>query len=249
MMDAVVGPQSVSRAVEGEGRVSDAVGAASDDCAEVGRIVKKPGDFAVAKHDVAHAPIAIAGLDRQNDPAERHRAHFRPARIAQRDQIDVLAPRRSAEGPARRAHQTIDHASHSVVPATPVVVSCGASPPMDLDIALDLKAELGEGPIWDPERQRLLFVDIMRGAVHVFDPSSGEDTIYDVGQPVSAITPTVRQDWLLAVRDGFMRLDPDTGATTLVAGVEIDNTDNRMNDGYCDARGRFWAGTLSMRRQ
>jgi sugar lactone lactonase YvrE len=122
-------------------------------------------------------------------------------------------------------------------------------PAVDVAIALDLKAELGEGPIWDSERQRLLFVDIMRGAVHVFDPSTGEDTIYEVGQPVGAITPTVRHDWLLAVRDGFMRLDPETGATALVTGVETDQPDNRMNDGYCDARGRFWAGTLSMRRQ
>ena len=35
--------------------------------------------------------------------------------------------------------------------------------------------------------------------------------------------------------------------TTRVATVEADIPDNRMNDGYVDARGRFWAGTMNMR--
>src|SRR6266849_3644875 len=49
---------------------------------------------------------------------------------------------------------------------------------MDVDIALDLRAELGEGPVWDVERQRLLFVNILHGEVHAFDPSTGEDAIF-----------------------------------------------------------------------
>ena len=39
-----------------------------------------------------------------------------------------------------------------------------------IELALDARAELGEGPIWDADRARLLFVDIMRGHVHEFDP-------------------------------------------------------------------------------
>jgi sugar lactone lactonase YvrE len=54
---------------------------------------------------------------------------------------------------------------------------------------------------------------------------------------------------MTAVRDGFMRLDPATGATRLAAIVEDDKPDNRMNDGYCDARGRFWAGTMSTKHE
>jgi sugar lactone lactonase YvrE len=117
---------------------------------------------------------------------------------------------------------------------------------MNIDIALDVRVDLGEGPIWDVERQRLLFVDIMQGGLHVFDPSSGGDRVYDIGQAVSAVTPTVRGDWMAAVKDGFLRVDPTTGATTPAAAVEHDRPDNRMNDGYCDPRGRFWAGTMSM---
>jgi sugar lactone lactonase YvrE len=120
---------------------------------------------------------------------------------------------------------------------------------VDLEIALDVRADLGEGPIWDAERQRLLFVNIMRGEVHAFDPATGVDDIIAVDQPVGAVTPSVRGDWIIAARDGFLRLDPSTGATSLLAAVEEDHPENRMNDGYCDARGRFWAGTLSMLRR
>jgi sugar lactone lactonase YvrE len=120
---------------------------------------------------------------------------------------------------------------------------------MDIELALDVKAELGEGPIWDAARQRLLFVDIMLGHVHEFDPVTGVDAIFEVGQPTGAVTPTARGDWLVAARDGFFRLNRATGATILFAIVEADRQDNRMNDGYCDARGRFWAGTMSMTHQ
>ena len=120
---------------------------------------------------------------------------------------------------------------------------------MQVELILDVKVELGEGPIWDQSRQRLLFVDIMRGDVHEFDPATGADSVFEVGAPVGAVTPTVRGDWLVATRDGFFRLNPATGNTTLAAIVEDDHPDNRMNDGYCDPRGRFWAGTMSMKHE
>jgi sugar lactone lactonase YvrE len=48
----------------------------------------------------------------------------------------------------------------------------------------------------------------------------------------------------LALRDGFGFLDETSGQVQLVAAVEADVSSNRMNDGKCDPRGRFWAGTM-----
>ena len=120
---------------------------------------------------------------------------------------------------------------------------------MHIDLALDIRADLGEGPIWDARLRRLLFLDIMRGEIHTFDPATGDHAVFEVGQPVGAITPTTWGDWVAAARDGFYRVDPKTGATMLLAAVEADLPDNRMNDGYCDPQGRFWAGTMSMVHQ
>ena len=45
-------------------------------------------------------------------------------------------------------------------------------PALEIELVLDAKADLGEGPVWDAARARLLFVDITRGLVHAFDPET-----------------------------------------------------------------------------
>ncbi len=120
---------------------------------------------------------------------------------------------------------------------------------IDVELALDAHAELGEGPVWDNRRACLFWVDIMRGLVHAYDPATGIDRALDVGQPVGAAMPTVGDNLVLAVRDGFARLDLSTGAVRLVAPVEGDKPHQRMNDGNCDAAGRFWAGTMALDEQ
>jgi sugar lactone lactonase YvrE len=120
---------------------------------------------------------------------------------------------------------------------------------IDVELVLDARADLGESPIWDDRRQRLLFVDIMRGNVHAFDPATGADRVVHVGRPVGAIALTSRGDWILAAERGFFRADPDTGHADLLVDVEPERTDTRMNDGAVDPAGRFWAGTMSLVRR
>ena len=110
---------------------------------------------------------------------------------------------------------------------------------------LEAGAELGEGPIWDAGRRRLLFVDIMRGHVHTFDPESRAHGIVDVGRPVGAVACTQAGDWIAAAAQGFFRVDPASGRVTPVAEA-TSRRDVRMNDGYVDPVGSFWAGTASL---
>src|SRR5262249_1927885 len=99
--------------------------------------------------------------------------------------------------------------------------------------------------VWDERSNTLVWVDIMNNAVHVFDPASGQDRSVDVGQPVGAAGLRERGGLILALRDGFAVLDADLGDLHWVAHVEEDIPSNRMNDGKCDAAGRFWAGTMA----
>lgn len=114
-----------------------------------------------------------------------------------------------------------------------------------VELALDAKAELGEGPVWDPDRQQLLWVNIMAGEIHRFDPATGADTVQQVGQPVGAVALTAAGDLVAAVRDG-VALVRDDGSLELIAPIEQEQPDHRMNDAKCDAAGRFWAGTVSL---
>jgi len=106
-------------------------------------------------------------------------------------------------------------------------------------LALDIQAELGEGPVWDPTSSCLYFVDILRGLVHRFDPATQGLHTVAVGCSVGAVAPTERGDLVLAVRDGFARMDLVTGHVEMIVEVEVEKTDQRMNDGKCDAAGRF----------
>jgi len=113
----------------------------------------------------------------------------------------------------------------------------------EIELVLDARAKLGEGPSWDPATQRLIWVDITAELVHRFDPSSGDDERFDVGQPVGAAVPATDGRLVLAVSDGFAFLDPATGRIERIADVESDLQDTMMNDGKCDPAGRLWAGT------
>jgi sugar lactone lactonase YvrE len=105
--------------------------------------------------------------------------------------------------------------------------------------------DLGEGPIWDAARGDLIWVDIDLGLVHRRSPGRADETI-DVGQPVGCAVPRARGGLALGLRDGFALLAAGGGEPDIVASVEANLHSTRMNDGACDSRGRFWAGTMSL---
>ena len=105
---------------------------------------------------------------------------------------------------------------------------------MQIDLALDIKAELGEGPIWDARLGRLLFCDLMRGEIYTFDPRTAAMPSSKWVNPLArSRPPRAATGWPRPVTDssGSTRT---TGDTVLLAVVEADRPDNRMNDGYCD---------------
>lgn len=122
-----------------------------------------------------------------------------------------------------------------------------ASPQVDL--VLDVRAALGEGPVWHPREQRLYWVDITAGRIHVHDPQGAQDLVYQVNQMVGAAVPRRSGGLVLAAQHGLGTFDLDRQELALLATPEQHLPDNRFNDGKCDPRGRFWAGTMSLIRQ
>jgi sugar lactone lactonase YvrE len=116
---------------------------------------------------------------------------------------------------------------------------------LTVELVADAGALVGEGPVWSVEEGVVYWVDIMGCTLHRYDPATGRDTAVDVGQPLGAVAPRASGGLVAAVRDGFALLDPATGRLELIAGVEQDDPTTRMNDGACDSRGRFWAGTMA----
>lgn len=116
---------------------------------------------------------------------------------------------------------------------------------MSVDVAVRSEALLGEGPRWDAEARRLLWVDIEAGALHVSDPESGDDRTIPVGARVGAASPTRGGGVLVALADRLALVDlADESVRTL---VEIPHgVGMRLNDGACDPAGRFWVGSMAL---
>jgi sugar lactone lactonase YvrE len=112
-------------------------------------------------------------------------------------------------------------------------------------LVLDARAELAEGPSWDAATDTLLWVDILAGRIHVFDPGTGTDRTLELGRPVGAAIPAEDGRILACLQDSIALVDPATGAEQRIAWLEPEVTGNRANDARCDTRGRLWAGTMA----
>lgn len=88
------------------------------------------------------------------------------------------------------------------------------------ELALDAHAELAECPLWDPVDRTLLWVDCTVGAIHRFDPATGADSTFAVGQLVGSVAWRRTGGLVLALRDGFSLLDPGKATPLLVAPVQ-----------------------------
>ncbi|HEX8244123.1 MAG TPA: SMP-30/gluconolactonase/LRE family protein [Longimicrobium sp.] len=118
------------------------------------------------------------------------------------------------------------------------------SPAISPERVLRARARLGEGPVWDAATETLLWVDIFDHAVHRYDPRSGRDQRWDVGEVAGCVWPVADGRLLVALRSRLALLDPRTGDVQPFADVP-EPPRNRLNDGACDARGRFWFGSFS----
>lgn len=110
---------------------------------------------------------------------------------------------------------------------------------------------LGETPLWCERTGSLLWLDIDAGRLQRFHPASGRHDIFtfDARHAGSLALTHDPARVLLGLDLGLFEFDLGTGALRLLAQVEPGDQDNRLNDGRCDARGRFWVGTMDNRLQ
>ena len=113
------------------------------------------------------------------------------------------------------------------------------------DVAFRCADELGEGPVWDERRDSLLWVDILRRRIHIWQPATGRHGELEADRPVGAVVPRASGGAVAALGQGFAHVDLDKGRIEPFADLGLDDPSIRMNDAKCDRRGRLWAGTMS----
>ena len=115
---------------------------------------------------------------------------------------------------------------------------------MKADLIFDAKATLGEGAIWHSQKQVLFWVDILGKRFWRFDPATGQQEPFEVGQFVGTIVPRRKGGVLLGLHRGLASYNLAAKQLTMLCDPEGAKPEVRFNDGKCDPAGRFWAGTM-----
>ena len=111
-----------------------------------------------------------------------------------------------------------------------------------MECVADVRAVLGEGPVWVEREQALYWVDIPNRKIFRWSESDGVRTI-DSPAHVCSLAPRQKGGFVGGGYDGFFLLEPGQ-EPELIGDPEPELEANRFNDGKVDRQGRFWAGTM-----
>jgi sugar lactone lactonase YvrE len=112
------------------------------------------------------------------------------------------------------------------------------------ELHYNAKATLGEGPAWDAKTQTLYWVDVLEKRIY-----TGSKLFLQLDELVSCLAPRKDGGLVIAQRFGFWTFDPETNKLFTLASPKGEPSNNRFNDGKCDPRGRFVAGTMDHSEQ
>jgi D-xylonolactonase len=105
-------------------------------------------------------------------------------------------------------------------------------------------AELGEGPLWHAASRSVYFVDIRGRQIHrCAEDGTGQRSWAAPGRP-GFIVPLAEGGFVCGLDDGLYRFCENSGQFTPLRHVEADLPGNRFNDGFVDARGSLWFGSM-----
>lgn len=104
------------------------------------------------------------------------------------------------------------------------------------------RCELGEGPLWHPERKALFWFDVLGQKLFMRSQTVFRQWLFP--EIVSAAGWVDRDTLLIAGETAFWRFDIETGTHVKHLPLDADNPNTRSNDGRVDPWGGFWIGTM-----
>ncbi len=116
---------------------------------------------------------------------------------------------------------------------------------MKISKVIDLKPNLGEGPIWDVKNQELWWIDSQDGRLFRHNEDTSNLRVWDVREKIGSMA--LYQDGnsvLLALQTGLYKYKLEADKAELISDPEPEYPKNRLNDGKVDFRGRFVFGSM-----
>ncbi len=115
---------------------------------------------------------------------------------------------------------------------------------LDFQPLNDVRCTLGEGPVYDADRNALWYCDIIERRLHKQPLDGGDHQQWDFDSEVGSIGLCESGRLVVALRDVVGIFDPADGGFTRLASIEDDNPETRLNDGKVGPDGAFWVGTM-----
>ncbi len=113
---------------------------------------------------------------------------------------------------------------------------------------LDVKASLGESPVWSVAEQVLYWVDINAPSLNRFDPATGRNRAMPMPEAIGSFALRKAGGFVVALRGGLWLTRGDGKLDRKVADAPYDPDHHRFNDGRCDSAGRFLVGSMNEKR-
>ncbi len=116
----------------------------------------------------------------------------------------------------------------------------------EAQVAWQIPALLGEGPVWVADENAVYWVDIFKNNVHRLTLADGGKTTWSFDFAVTSLSPRQAGGFIGTIQDGYAFINFDTLSAQPIALPEAHMPNNRFNDGKVDGSGRFWAGTMDI---
>lgn len=116
---------------------------------------------------------------------------------------------------------------------------------MSAEVLLACSNSLGESPLWCVRRQRLFWVDIRAPALLSCNADGSKLSTTPMPELIGSFAFRRDDSMVVALKSGLYDFDPVAGTFVLIAAPDASLPDHRFNEGKCDPRGRFWAGTMN----
>jgi len=97
-----------------------------------------------------------------------------------------------------------------------------------MELLHDIRATLGEGPVWDERTQTLYWIDILNKRIY-----ANGDVFLQSDETIGCLSLRKDGGLIFTKRFSFWTCDSDSSNSTLLSTLKDEPSNNRFNDGKC----------------
>lgn len=118
---------------------------------------------------------------------------------------------------------------------------------LSAEVLVDDVSDLGEGPVWDADRNRLIWLDIPGQRLMTWHAADGHVSGHVLPRRITYVNPTTTGALVIAGDRQVGLADADGGGEKLLTDLPVAD-DASTNDGAVDPQGRLWIGATNAAR-